>query len=201
MVNVIKLTSINHVKITKSKNNCIWERTSSYCYCCIYYIKMKVCVCVCVCVYVCQVAWRRTYTTNHPEIWHGLLIWPRLGTEPGGDPKCWPPGVPPIVPPSEKPWRVNNWAGASKQKLLLGVGLPCKILFVGNSHKPGARRVHHPTKWGCMLWELGRDQQTKVAPRGGFVYKNLFVGVSPQPKACRVLRSICTGLYHDEIVK
>jgi hypothetical protein len=50
----------------------------------------------------------------------------------------------------------ENWAGASKQKLLLGVGLYINILFVGGS---------------------------------------------PQPKARRVLRSICTGLFHNEIVK
>ena len=45
-------------------------------------------VCVCVCVYVCPAACRRTYTTNHPKIWHRLLISPWLSTEPGGDPKC-----------------------------------------------------------------------------------------------------------------
>jgi hypothetical protein len=38
----------------------------------ISYIKMKVCM------YVCM----------YPVIWHGLLISPGLGTEPGGDPKC-----------------------------------------------------------------------------------------------------------------
>ncbi len=101
----------------------------------ISYIKMKVCE------YVCPAACRRTYTSHHPKIWHGLLISPGLGTEPGGDPKCWPLGVPPIVTPSEKPWRVNNWVGASKQKLLLGVGLYLKILFVGGSPQPKARRV------------------------------------------------------------
>ncbi len=138
-------------------------------------MKVCVCVCVCVCMYVCPAACRRTYTTYHPKIWRGLLISPRLGTKPGGDPKCWPPGVPPIVTQSENPWRINNWVGASKQKLLLGVGLPCKILFVGGSPKSGARRVH-PTMWGCMLWELGGGQQTKVASRGGFVYKNFICG-------------------------
>ena len=124
------------------------------------YIKMKVCMYVCVCPAACC----RTHTSHHPKIWHGLLISPGLGTEPGGNPKCWPPGVLPIVTPSEKLWGVNNWAGASKQKLLLGVGLYSKILFMGGSPKPGARRFH-PTKWGCMLWELGGGQQTKVAPR------------------------------------
>ncbi len=47
---------------------------------------MKVCLYVCMCV--CPAACRRTNTTYHPEIWHGLLISPGLGTEPGGDPKC-----------------------------------------------------------------------------------------------------------------
>ncbi len=157
-------------------------------------------MCVCVGVYVCPAACRRTYTTNHPGIWHGLLISSWLGTEPGGDPKCWPLGVPPIVTPSEKLWRVKNWVGASKQKLLLGVGFPWKFLFVGGSPKPGARRVH-PTKWGCMLWELGGGQQQKLLLGVGLDKKILFVGGSPQPKARRVLRSICTGLFHNEIVK
>jgi hypothetical protein len=132
-------------------------------------------MCVCVCMYVCPAACRQTYTTYHHKIWRGLLISPGLSTEPGGDPKCWLPGVPPTVTPSENPCRVSNWVGASKQKLLLGVGLLCKILFVGSSPKPGARRVHR-TKWGCMLWELGRGQQTKVASRGIFVYKNFICG-------------------------
>ncbi len=136
---------------------------------------MKVCVCVCVCVYVCPAACRWIHTSHHPQIWHWLLILPWLGTEPGGNPKCWPPGVPPIVAPSEKPWRVKNWVGASKQKLLLRVGLNIKILFVGGSPKPWARRVH-PTKWGCMLWEWGGGQQTKVGPRGRFEYKNFICG-------------------------
>jgi hypothetical protein len=148
----------------------------------IYYLNIKMKVCMYVCTYVCMYVrrqGRRTYTTNHPEIWHGLLISPWLSTEPGGDPKCWPPGVPPIMTPSEKPWRVKNWAGASKQKLLHGVGLPCKIFFAGGSPWPWARRVH-PTNRGCMLWELGGGQQTKVAPRGGFVY-NIFIygGLTP----------------------
>jgi hypothetical protein len=138
-------------------------------------MKVCVCVCVCMCMYVCPAACRRTHTSHHPKIWHGLLISPWLGTEPGCNPKCWPPGVPPIVTPSENPWRVKNWAGASKQKLLLGVGLYSKILFMGSSPKPGTRRVH-PTKWGCMLWELGWGQQTKIARQGGFVHKNFIYG-------------------------
>ncbi len=80
---------------------------------------------------------RRTYTTNHPKILHELLISPGLGTEPGVDPKCWPPGL----TPSEKPWRVNNWTAASKQKLLLGVGLSIKIYLWGahpNPKPPGS---------------------------------------------------------------
>jgi hypothetical protein len=128
-----------------------------------------------VCVCVCPAACRWTYTSHHPEIWHGLLISPWLGTEPGGDPKCWPPGVPPLLTPSEITWRVKDWAGASKQKLLLRVGLPNKILFAGGSLQLRVHRVH-PTKWGCMLWELGGGQQTKFAPRGRFVNKNFICG-------------------------
>jgi len=117
-----------------------------------------------------------------------------------GRPQMLTPGVPPTVTPSEKPWRVKNWVGASKQKLLLGVGLPCKILFVGGSPKPGACRVHS-TNGGCLLWELGRASKQKLLLGVGLYIKMLFVGGSPQPKALRVLRSIYTGLFHDEIVK
>ncbi len=111
---------------------------------CISYIKMKVCVCV------CPVACCRTHTSFHPEIWCGLLISPMLGTKLGGNYKCWPPGVPPIVTMSEFPRRVNNWAGASKQKLLFGMCLQGKILLVGGLPQPRAHRVHS-SKWGYML--------------------------------------------------
>ncbi len=113
----------------------------------IYYIKMKVCMCVCVCVCVCvrrPAACRRTHTSHHLEIWRGLLISPGLGTKLGGNSKCRHPGVPPLVTPSEIPWRVKNWAGASKQKLLLVVGLYDNILFVEGSPQPRAPRVVGP---------------------------------------------------------
>ncbi len=125
---------------------------------------------VCVCVCMSGSLPPDMHTSHHPKIWHGLLISPGLGNEPGGNPKCWPPGVPPIVTPSEKPCRVKNWAGASKQKLLLGVGLDSKILFMGAHpnlgpagpldqsardyitmklwHSPGQRRVAH----ACNLY-------------------------------------------------
>ena len=50
---------------------------------------------------MCPAACRRTYTTYHPEIWHGLLISPGLGTKPGGNPKCRPPAPP---HPRPCPW-------------------------------------------------------------------------------------------------
>ena len=62
---------------------------------------MKVCMYVCMCV--CPAACRRTHTSHHPKIWRGLLISPGLGTKPRGDPKCRPPGVPPIMTLSEIP--------------------------------------------------------------------------------------------------
>jgi hypothetical protein len=58
---------------------------------------------MCVCVCVCPTACRRAHTSHHPKIWHGLLISTGLGTEPGGDPNCQPPGVPPTLTPSEIP--------------------------------------------------------------------------------------------------
>jgi hypothetical protein len=62
---------------------------------------------------------------------------------------------------------IENWEKAQKQKLLLGVGLPGKILFEGGSLQPVAHRVHS-TNWGYMHWELGGGPQTKVAIWGGF---------------------------------
>jgi hypothetical protein len=154
---------------------------------------------MCVCMYVCPAACRRTYTTYHPKIWRGLLISPGLSTEQGGNTKCCALGVPRIVTPSEKPWRVKNWTGASKQKLLLGVGLPDKILFSGGSPLTRAHRVH-PTKWGVCFENWVRASKQKLLLGVGLYYQVLFVGGSPQPKACWVLRSICTGLSHNEIV-
>jgi hypothetical protein len=134
-----------HNWVVLIKKNVIYQFTIFCCgknlgtflctYKCFYllYKDESVCVVVCVCM---SAACRRTYTTYHPKIWSGLLISPGLGTEPGGDRKCWPLGVPLIVTPSEKPWRVNNWVGASKQKLLLRVGLNIKMLFVGAHPNP-----------------------------------------------------------------
>ncbi len=79
----------------------------------------------------------------------------------------------------------DNFAGASKQKLLLGVGFPSKFLFVGGSPQPRAWGVHS-TKWGYLRWELRGGQQTKAASRGRFAGKFLFVGGSFQPRACEV---------------
>jgi hypothetical protein len=113
-------------------------------------------------VCVCPAACRRTHTTYDPEIWHGLLISPGLGTKLGGDPKCWPPGVPLIVTPSEKPWRVQSWAGASKQKTLLG-------------------RVHS-TKWGICIDNFAVASKQKLLLGVGLPGKILFAGgLTPTP--------------------
>jgi hypothetical protein len=84
-----KYFSVEHfgqvqIKITSKLRKFSWTGETNICR--ISYIKMKVCMYVCMCV--CPAACRRTHTSHHPEIWHGLLISPGLGTEPGGDPKC-----------------------------------------------------------------------------------------------------------------
>ncbi len=132
----------------------------------ISYIKMKVCMYVCVCMSgglppdphkpsPRNLAWAPHFTLARHRA--------------KGKPQMLTPGVPPIVTPSEKLWRVKIWAGASKQKLLLGVGLPCKILFVGGSPKPGARRVI-PYQMGVYALRIGRVPANKSCS-SGWVWK------------------------------
>jgi hypothetical protein len=99
-----------------------------------------------------------------------------------GRPQMLTPGIPPIMTPSEKPWRVKNWVGASKQKLLLGVGLPCKILFVGGSPKPKVRRVH-PTKWGVCFENLAGPANKSCSSGCVCIFKFYLWGAHPNPKS------------------
>ncbi len=72
--------------------------------------------------------------------------------------------------------------GASKQKLLLGVGLPFKILFLrGLTQTWGPQGP--PYQMGMYAFRIGRGQQTKIAPLGGFVYE-IFIcgGLTPTQK-------------------
>ena len=103
----------------------------------IYNIKMKVCVCVC--VYVRRPAAGPTQAIT-PKFGMGSSFHPGSAPSQGVTPKCWPPGVPPIMIQSEKTWKVNTWVGG---------------------------------------------QQTIIAPRGGFVYKNFICGgiiLTPGPQ-------------------
>jgi hypothetical protein len=155
------------VIITSSGFHCIWDSVcTSYCY--LLYKDESMCLCVCV------------EKSHHPEIWHGLLILPGLSNKLGGNPECWPTGVPPIVTPSEKPWRIKNWAGASKQKMLLRVGLPCKILFVGVHPNLGPTQTWGPQgppyQMGVNAFRIGRGPANKSWSSGRFVYKNFICG-------------------------
>ena len=129
---------------------------------------------------VCGSGGRRAHTSHHPKIWHGFLISPWLGTEPGGDPNCWPPGVPPILTPSEIPWRVKNWAGTSKQKLLFRVGLP-KIFLGGVHPKLGPTGSTPPSRGICIDNWAGASKK-KLLLKVGLLGKILFVGgLTPTP--------------------
>ena len=77
-----------------------------------------------VCMCVCPAACRRTHTSHHPEIWHGLLISPGLGTEPGGDPKCWPPGGTPYSDPVWKTLKGKELGGGQQTKVAPRGGFP-----------------------------------------------------------------------------
>ncbi len=132
-----------------------------------------------------NLAWAPHFT----RAWH----WAR------GRPKMLTLGVPPIVTPSEKPWRVKNWMGASKQKLLLGVVCIAKFYLRGAHPNLGPAGSTLPNGGVCFENLAGASKQ-KLLLGVGLCIKFLFVGGSPQPKACCVLRSICTGLFHNEIV-
>ncbi len=81
---------------------------------------------------------------------------------PGGLPHN--PGPAGSTPPS-RGICVDNFAGASKQKLLLGVGLQRKILSVGGSPQLWAHRVH-PTKWGVYALRIGQWPANKNCSLG-----------------------------------
>ncbi len=153
-------------------------------------------MCVSVCMYV------RRPDIHNQSPWN--LAWAPHFTlarhRARGRPQMLTPGGTPIGTPSEKPWRVKNWVGASKQKLLLGVGFPCKISFVGAHPNLGPAGSTLPNGGVCFENWAGASKQ-KLLLGVGLYIKNSFVGGSPQPKARRVLRSICTGLFHNEIVK
>ncbi len=137
---------------------------------------MKVCVCVCMCV--CLAACRRAHTSHHPKIWHGLLISPGLGTEPWGDPKFQPLGVPPTLTPSEIPWRVKNWVGASKQKWFVG-GVCLVNFFFGAS--PLTRGPEGPpNQMGVYALRIGRGPANKSCSSGWVCHvKFYFWGAHP----------------------
>jgi hypothetical protein len=130
-------------------------------------------------VCVCPAACRRTHISYHPKIWRGLLISPGLGTELGGHPKCWPPGVPPILTLSEIPWRVKDRAGASKQKLLLGV-CSVKFYFWGAHPNLGPAGSTQPNGGVCFENWAGASKQ-KLLLGVGLPDKILFFGAHPHP--------------------
>ena len=116
----------------------------------ISYIKMKVCEYVCVCVCVCV-------------FYFG-----------GAHPNLGPAGS---TPPS-RGICVDNFEGASKQKLLLGVGLPGKILFVGAHFNPGPAGSTPPSRGICVDNFAGASKQ-KLLLGVGLYIKKLFLGASP----------------------
>jgi hypothetical protein len=98
---------------------------------------------MCVCVYVRRPAAEPTQAIN-PKFGVGSSLHPGSAPNQGG-PQMLTPGGTPYSDPIWKTLKGKELGGGQQKKLLLRVGLPCKILFVGGSPKPGARRVH-PTK-------------------------------------------------------
>jgi len=130
------------------------------------------------------------HPSHHAKFWHGLLISPGLETKPGVNPKFWPLGVPLIMTLSEKPWRVKNWARVIKIKLLLGLGLPGKILFFGAHPNPGPPGSTQPKEGICTENCAGASNQMLLLGVG-LPGKTLFMWGSPQPGAHPTKRGIC----------
>ncbi len=119
---------------------------------------MKVCVCV------CPAACRRTHTSHHPEIWRRLLISPGLGTEPGGNPKCQPPGIPPIMTRLKFPEGLRIGWGPVNKSSSSGKVCQAKFYFWGAHPNPGAaasappmgvfalRILRRPANKSCSSW-------------------------------------------------
>ncbi len=116
-----------------------------------------------------NLAWALHFTLA----WHQAREWPEI-LAPGGIP---------VVTLSKIPWRVNNWAGASKQKLLFGVGLPSKILFVGGLTQTWGPQGP-PYQIRVYALRIGRGPANKSCSSGWVcIYIFICLG-SPQPKPC-----------------
>ena len=89
----------------------------------------------------------------------------------GAHPNHWPAGS---TPPNGGIGNENR-VGASKQKLLLGVGLPCKILFVGAHPNLGPAGSTPPNGGICFDNFVGASKQ-KLLLEVGLAGKKFFCG-------------------------
>jgi hypothetical protein len=146
---------------------------------------------VCVCMYVCTL----THTDPHKPSPQNLA-WASQGATPNVGPQ----GYLPYWPHLKFPEGLRIGQGPANKSCSSGWVCLIKFLLQGAHPNPEPTGSTLPNGGVCFENWAGTSKQ-KLLLGVGLNIKILFVGDSPQPKARRVLRSICTGLFHNEIVK
>ncbi len=90
---------------------------------------------------------------------------------------------------------LNNLAGASKQKLLLGWVCIAKLYFGGSPH-PGAYRIH-PTKWGISFENWAGASKQKLLLAVGLHSKILFLRVHLTSGPTHSKGGVCSSLFRS----
>ncbi len=170
-------------------------------YVCVYllYKDESVCVCMCVCVYVRRPAGGPTQPIT-PKFGVGSSFHPGSAPSQGATQNVGPQGYLPYWPCLKFPEGLRTGWGPANKSCSSGWVFNVKFYFRGAHPNLGPAGSTLPNGGVCFENWAGASKQ-KLLLKVGLYIQILFVGGSPQPKARRVLRSICTGLFHNEIVK
>ncbi len=156
---------------------------------------------VCVCMYVCMsgglppdphnlspqnLAWAPHFTLAR----HRARGWPKMSAPRGTS----------HTDPVWNSLKGYGLGGGQQTKVAPRGGFNVKFYFRGAHPNLGLAGSTLPNGGVCFENRAGASKQ-KLLLGVGLCIQILFVGGSPKPKARKVLRSICTGLFHNEIVK
>ncbi len=154
-------------------------------------------MCVCVCVYVRRPAAGPTQAIT-PKFGVGSSFYPGSAPSQEATKNVSPQGYLPYWPHLKFPEGLRIGRGPANKSCSLGWVCIVKCYLQGAHSDPGPPGTTLPN--GGVYFEnwAGASKQ-KLLLGVGLCIKKLIVGGSPQPKACWVLTSICTGLFHNEI--